>query len=233
VAAALAGVAAVVLVAAYLSRPAPADAAAELNRLIDAPADARDRVYVVRSLDPNPAPPPGRQPPVDGATLYVRRPDRYVLVRRFPDGRAYATGCDGEHGWSAPPDGAVRVSGDPMRFRGPLPGNQHGIPFVDLRSDLVSLREAYALTSLGTDGSGRRGVRADKRSPEHRGPRRVDLWYDPATLVIHRMVFEGLPKARGGPDAVAVELTDTRDLGPDFFKHDAHHAGDRTVVEED
>ncbi len=57
--------------------------------------------------------------------------------------------------------------------------------------------------------------------------------YDPATGVIHRMVFVGLPKARGGPDSVAVELLERRELGGDFVRHQAHHAADRRAIEED
>jgi hypothetical protein len=127
----------------------------------------------------------------------------------------------------------VRVSGDPLRFRGPVPGHQHGIPFADLRSDLVQLRDAYVVTRLGSDEAGKRGLLAIKKSTEYRGPNRVELWYDAATGVIHRMMFAGMPKARGGPDSVAVELLEQRELGNEFFRHQAHHAADRRVIEED
>ena len=75
--------------------------------------------------------------------LYVRNPDSYVLVRRFPDGRPFITGSDGERGWSVRPDGAVRVSGDPLRFRGPLPGNQYGIDYMWVTTGI-----GYALVAL-------------------------------------------------------------------------------------
>jgi hypothetical protein len=208
------------------------NAAVELDRLIAA-ADTGDRVYWISSLDPNPLPIEPRQAPIHAAALYVRAPDRYVLVRRFPDGREYPTGFDGERNWAAPPDGAVRLSRDPLRFRWPLPGHQHGIPFADLRSDLVQLRDAYAVTPLGANATGRRGLLAVKKSREYRGPNRVELWYDRGTGVIHRMQFEGLPKARGGPDSVSVELVEQRDLGPDFFNHESHHAPNRKLIEED
>lgn len=221
-----------VTLAVWLLAPAPVTAAAELERLIEA-ADTGDRVYRITGLDPNPLPIEPRQAPIDGATLYVRAPDRYVLVRRFPDGREYPTGFDGERNWAALPDGAVRLSRDPLRFRWALPGHQHGIPFADLRSDLVQLRDAYTVTPLAADAAGRRGLLAVKKSREYRGPNQVELWYDGRTGVIHRMVFEGLPKARGGPDSVSVDLLEQRDLGPDFFKHESHHGPNRRVVEED
>ena len=192
----------VVVLMVMLPVPGPVSAAAELDRLIDAPAPIGDRTYRITSRDPVPDVGDDRQPPLDGAVLYVRNPDNYVLVRRFPDGRPFITGSDGERGWSVKPDGAVRVSGDPLRFRGPLPGNQYGIPFIDPRSDLRHLRDAYAVSTLRPAGVGRWGLLFEKRSAEYRGPRRVEVWYDPQTRVVHRMEFDGLPacprRAEGG-----------------------------------
>lgn len=221
------------LFAYWPNSPVELSAAEELNRLIDQATDHRDRTYVIHNLDDKPEAIDERRPPLDGATLYVRFSEQYVLVRKFPDGRSFVTGCDGEHSWAIPPNGAVRVSGDLLRFRGPVPGHQHGIPFVDLRSDLVQLREAYNVSPLGVGAAGQRGLLAQKKSAEYRGPNRVELWYDANTGVIQRMVFAGLPKARGGPDRVAVELLEQRDLGDAFFQHKTHHNGDRRVVEED
>jgi hypothetical protein len=226
-------IAPVVIVAIWTSHPPQVSAATELDRLIDRATEAGDRVYRITSLDPNPLPIEPRQAPIDGAKLYVGPPDRYVLIRRFPDGREYATGFDGERNWSAPPDGAVRLSRDPLRFRWPIPGHQYGIPFADLRFELIQLRDAYLISSLGTNVVGQRGLLATKKSPEYRGPNRVELWYDATTGVIHRMEFAGLPKARGGPDRVAVEFEEQREHAPDFFKHQSHHAPNRRVIEED
>lgn len=228
----MAAMVAITLAALWWSSSPPASAATELDRLIEK-ADNRDRSYVIQNLDDGPEQTEDRRPPVDGATLHVRHPEQYVLIRRFPDGRPFVTGSDGEGSWSVPPSGAVRVSNDPLRFRGPVPGHQHGIPFVNLRSDLVQLRDAYVVTSLGSDATGKRGLLAVKKSPEYRGPNQVELWYDHNTGVIHRMVFKGMPKARGGPDSVSVELLNQRELGANFFTHQAHHASDRRVIEED
>jgi hypothetical protein len=221
------------VLAVWLSVPPTVSAAAELDRLIEAPAPVGDRTYRITSREPPPDVGDDRQPPLDGAVLYVRNPDNYVLVRRFPDGRPFITGSDGERGWSVKPDGAVRVSGDPLRFRGPLPGNQYGIPFVDPRSDLRQLRDAYTVSPLPTAADGLRGLGFEKKTQEHRGPRRVEVWYDPASRVVRRMEFAGLPRARGGPNAVSVELIEQRGLGPDFFRHGSHHGPDRKVVEMD
>lgn len=233
--AALASLAAVFAMLFFLgwSRPAPLNAATELSRLINTSATQTDRTYRIRSLDETPDTGDERRPPIDGATLYVRSPEKYVLVRRFPNGEQFVTGSDGVRSWAIRPAGAVRVSKDPLRFRGPVPGHQHGLPFVDLRSDLVQLRDAYIVTLLGTDDKGRRGLLAEKKSPRYRGPRQVELWYDARTGVIDRMVFRGMPRARGGPSSVSVELLDQRSLGADYFQHDRHHAPGRRVIEED
>jgi hypothetical protein len=229
----IAAVAALIVCAIWLSETRQANAATELDLIIEKTPITGDRTYRIRSLDPNPAPTEPRQPPIDGALLSIRPPEQYVLIRHFPDGRPYVTGSDGERNWDIPPWAPVRVSRDPLRFRWPLPGHQHGVPFADLRSDLVQLRVAYDLSHLETDDNGWRGLQAIKKSPEHRGPKRVELWYDPSSGIIHRMVFHGLPKARGGPDSVAVELVEQRDLGESYFQHPSHHAADRRVIEED
>lgn len=228
----LIALAATIFIVVWSSDPPQANAATELDRLIEK-ADKRDRTYEIQNLDEQPELTDDKRPPIDGAMLHVRHPEQYVLVRKFSDRRLFVTGSDGEKSWSIPPNGAVRVSGDPMRFRGPVPGHQHGIPFADLRSDLVQLRDAYDLTPLGRDSDGKKGLLAIKKSSEHRGPNRVELRYDSATGVIHRMVFSGMPKARGGPDRVSVQLKEQRDLGESFFNHRYHHADDRRVIEED
>lgn len=209
------------------------DAASALERLIEASASHRDLTYVITDLDPGQPQRDPRQPPVGGAILHIRQPGSFVLIRSFDDGRKFVTGSDGDRNWSVPPDGMVRVSPDPLRFRWPLPGHVHGIPFVNPKSDLAELRQAYHLT-LPPVGAGELGLlRADKKDRAGRGPTRVDLWFQQATGVIQRMVFEGLPRERGGPRSVAVDLTGQRDLGESFFSHDAHHGPERAVEVED
>ncbi len=209
------------------------DAASTLERLMEASASQRDLTYVITDLDPGQPRRDLRQPPIGGAVLHVRQPGSFVLIRSFPDGRKYVTGSDGDRNWSVPPDGTVRVSADPLRFRWPLPGHVHGIPFVNPKSDLAELRQAYDLT-LPPVKSGELGLlRADKKDRAGRGPTRVDLWFQQETGAIQRMVFEGLPRERGGPRSVSVDLIGQHDLGEQFFRHESHHGSDRTVEEED
>lgn len=221
------------VLAIWWSMAGKLSASMALERLIEASGGVGDRAYLITNQDSDYIPVDGRMPSIDGAMLYVRAPDMYVLVRRFHDGRTFVTGCDGERSWAVPPDGKVRVSADPMRFRGPIPGHQYGIPFIDIRSDLLQLRHGYVVSLLDKKANGWQLLQAEKKSAQHRGPRQLELWFTPSTGVIHRMVFAGLPQAQGGPRSVAVELQDAPILPREFFQHAAHHPPDRIVVEEE
>jgi hypothetical protein len=211
----------------------------ELQRIIQASESALDRTYVLTALDEDvdsetlPSTVRGAKPSVDGALLYVRGPNQYVLVRYFADGTEFITGSDGTTAWSVPPRGRVRVSSDPTRFRGAVPGQQHAIPFVDMRNSLRQLQESYELDlSQETTPEGWRRMNATRRATATGGPKQVALWYDAQSGVIHRMLLERLPQARGGPRNVLLELTDERDLGPAYFEHTSHHDTNREVIEE-
>ncbi|MEZ5944303.1 MAG: hypothetical protein R3C18_23175 [Planctomycetaceae bacterium] len=211
----------------------------ELQRIIQASEAALDRTYVVTALDEDidsealPSTVRGAKPSVDGALLHVRGPNQYVLVRYFADGTEFITGSDGTTAWSVPPRGRVRVSSDPTRFRGAVPGQQHAIPFIDMRNSLRQLQESYELDlSLETTPEGWRRMNATRRATATGGPKQVTLWYDAQSGVIHRMLLERLPQARGGPRNVLLELTAERDLGPAYFEHTSHHDTNREVIEE-
>ena len=211
----------------------------ELQRIIQASEAALDRTYVVTALDEDvdseslPSTVRGAKPSVDGALLHVRGPNQYVLMRYFDDGTEFITGSDGTTAWSVPPRGRVRVSSDATRFRGAVPGQQHAIPFIDMRNSLRQLQESYELDlSLETTPEGWRRMNATRRATATGGPKQVTLWYDAQSGTIHRMLLERLPQARGGPRNVLLELTDERDLGPSYFEHTRHHDTNRKVIEE-
>lgn len=208
------------------------NAATEIDRLIAKIDKIPDRRYEIRNLDRNTDSQADRQPPIDGATLYVRSPDRYMLERRYPNGRRFLTGSDGQTSWAVPPDGPVRVSLDPERFRGPVPGHQHGLPFVDVRSDLNAFRNSYDLSGPNSSADGLKTITGTRKPGIPRGPRSFEMTYEPVAGSIRRMVFEGLPQAKGGPRRVAVELIDSKPLPDDFFEHQSHHTSDREVVED-
>lgn len=213
-------------------------ASVELGRIIAAVERPLDRTYLVTDGSKRRGVQAkeedrgrGGQPPVDGALLHVRGSgDRYVLVRRYPDGTEFITGSDGETAWAVPPRGRVRVSLDPYRFRGAVPGQQHAIPFIGLRENLSELERAYDLVVRADDEPGLGRLEANRKAGVARGPKRIVIWYDLKSDVIRRMLLDRLPREKNGPEAVYLDLVEEVSRGDAFYGHSAHHAADREVV---
>jgi hypothetical protein len=206
-----------------------------LDRMIEAAGEPVDRVYRILVTDPGPdGPEPavpsggqGRKPGIDGATLYVRGSDQFVLVRRFGDGTDFITGSDGQIGWAAAPTGHVHLSRDTRRFRRAVPGEHEELPFIDLKASFSALRRGYdlelkdlPLPQIGTTAE--RELVAMKRSANRPGPELVRIAFD-SDGVARRIELSGLPPDEIRARGVALELIEQRDLGPDFFKHETHH----------
>jgi len=236
-------VAAVLSIVALLGwfslRTTPEASAAEIVARLVATAKSGDRTYYLRAVgaaQPSLAEKRGARPApsIDGAILYLRAPNQYVLARLDADGREVLTGSDGAHAWIVPPDGAVRVSRDPKRFGGALPGSQHGIAFIDPHVDLAGLAQSYelALTPAGKADPLARIV-GTRKSDARGGPKRIEIAYDERTALIRLIRMENLPQARGGPRTVEFDLVDEDPLGARFFEHKSHHDPSRTVIEED
>ncbi len=214
-------------------------ASAELQRIINASESSRVRTYVVTALAGHAeirapsASSRGEKPSVDGALLSVRGEDQYVLIRYFADGTEFITGSNGVTAWSVPPRGRVRVSRDPTRFRGAVPGQQHAIPFIDMRSSLQQLQESYELELFSeSTPEGWRQINATRKTTAAGGPKQVTIRYDRQSGRIQEMLLERLPQARGGPRNVLLQLTEERDLGNEYFEHASHHNTTREVIEE-
>lgn len=221
---------------------APASAASvALDRIIEAAAQQIDRVYQIHITDFGPG---GRRPQiatdrdgikpdVDGAELYVRGRDQFVLVRRFADGSPFVTGSDGEIGWAVPPTGRIHLSRDVRRFRRAVPGERDAIPFLDLEASLEELRRDYDLElvegdalAAGPENWSRLDARKHKRL--RGGAEHVQIWFDSAGTA-HRIALHGLPQGEpdGSPQAVQLDLVRNREVPTNFFHHDTHHAPDR------
>jgi hypothetical protein len=229
---------AVALTAAVVLRPPTGGgvaAAAAIDRLVAAASSPGDREYRVTVLDHGPAGPAqaafsggrGRKPGIDGASLFVRGADRFVLRRRFGDGTPFITGCDGTIGWAVPPKGHVHLSHDPRRFRRGVPGEHEDLPFLDLRSGFDGLRRGYDLT-LTEPAAGNRRLDARRRGHGRPGPDVVRVWFDEAGVAT-RIEIEGLAVEEGMPHSVALTLVSTHDLGAEFYTHQMHHAVDRPL----
>lgn len=229
-----------------LARGSSADAAAREVARLGQMRPATCRTYQVRAID-EPARPRARKgrrdagtgirnrPVLSGATLHVGLPGQFVLEGEDESGDRAAVGSDGIVSWSAPARGPVRVSDDAARFRGVLPGEQHGIPFVDPADGMAELLRSFTVRSAPAERIGDRSVDvivARRRTDVARGPREVRIWFDPETATIVRMSLERLPQANGGPRSVVLELVSESPIDPRFFGHAPHHALDRPVLPE-
>lgn len=223
-----------------------ADAGQVLARLAAA-APLGDRTFRIEAVAENRgggreerAAPAGRggrpKPQLDGATLWLRGADQYVIERQAEDGTTTITGSDGRTSWNVPARGTVRVSANPARFRGALPGARHDLPFIDVPGGLAALGQAYDVAfgpSETVDGRALACIRGTRRAGASGGPRDIAIWFDPQTDAVRRMRFTNLPQAQGGPRAVTLELVSDAALAADFFRHDSHHTPDRPVSRED
>ena len=170
--------------------------------------------------------------------MYVRGANQYVLTVLLPTGLKRTSGCDGQQSWAFREDGPVQVSADLSRFRGGLPGQQQDIPFINIHSHLTQLRDGYdvQLSDQGdhaSDGSVVSQLIGVRKSRDVRGPKQIQIWFDSRSGTVHKMLLDGLPRGRGGPKSLALELIDESELAPRFFSHKSHHEPGRRVRDED
>jgi hypothetical protein len=241
----LGAIAALVMIALFISNSflgnSATAASVALDRMIVAVSQSVDRVYRIRVTDHGPdgvAPQVfsgggGRKPGVDGAELYVRGADKFVLIRQFGNGTKFITGCDGEIGWAVAPKGPIHLSKDTRRFRRAVPGEHEEIPFIDLQSGLAELRRAYDLSLVTTDDvesdmHGWRQLQAVKRNRDYRGPDLVQIWFD-TEGVAHRIAITGMQPDPGAPTSVELELIDREIPSADFYQHETHHDAGRPI----
>ncbi|MEI8039455.1 MAG: hypothetical protein WCJ14_13795 [Verrucomicrobiota bacterium] len=227
----------------------PHNAAAAFDQVIAALDRPVDCSYVIRVLDlgadrqggnPVEKPDRGRFPPasfLDGARLHLRGSSQYVLEQALPDGVTRTLGSDGQTSWCIRGDGPVRTSADPYHFGAGVLAGRQDTPFLELRTQLEELRRFYQLDWFTPPADpatpGRlKGLRGSRHTAAQGGPREIELWFDPVTGQIHRMLLNGLPRGAGGPSSIALELTATAPLPPDFFHHQAHHESSRRVEAE-
>ena len=212
-------------------------ASATLEKIIAAAHKVGDRTYSIWVIENyKEVHPSQRKRPeeLDGARLYVRGHDQYVLIQKIINGGQRLTGCDGELAWAMRVDGPVHVSSDLRRFRGGLPGHQNELPFINLNAQLNQLHEKYELELLpeaGREVEGRvmAGLLGIKKSRDVGGPKRIEIWADQQTGVIQRMIMDGMPRAKGGPRSLILELISQTELPVDFYSHTSHHEPNRKI----
>jgi hypothetical protein len=228
-----------------IGTPTASAAIRELDRIIVNSMKSKDRTFDIiveditterrgkRSAKPESQRPP--KPPLDGATLYVRSGNQFVLIRKTQDGLPFVTGSNGQQSWAINTRGPVRVSTDVHRFDRDLPGHETSVPLTNLHEGLQQLKRAYDLTfsALGPEeyqtGDGRKARQLIAvKKPKERGPQRVEIVYDAITGGILRMRFVQMPY---GPDRLDLRLSlvSEEELSFDFFEHSSHHVPDRKI----
>lgn len=230
-----AAAAAVVVIGFSMALFSPTSAAASVAQMMSALSQAMDRTYTIRVLEGDPWLPlkVNRFANYEGAKLYLRTDNQYVLERTLDRGESSFMGSDGTINWDIRHDGPVRISRDLERFRRGLPGRQQDVPFLDLRGLLSSLASGYDLeTTRDAVDPALRLLRATKRSRSTNGPREMSFAYRQETGVIMRMQLLGLPREEGGPRSLELTLTSESPLPADFFSHTAHHESGRQVIDE-
>ncbi len=217
-----------------------ASAASALERLIQLSIVQPDRTYeinVVAYYDGQRLPRnlrdfPPRTPKenMDGATLYLRGADQFVLIQNAPEDETRLVGSDGNESWAIKETGPVQISSDLARFRGLIPGSQQELPFINIQDHLEQLRFGYEIRIHSGTRTGKDSVlTGTRKSKDVCGPKEIRIEYDRETGVIERLFLEGLPRRGGGPRSVSVELVDQQPLGPEFFTRAFHHNPEREI----
>lgn len=234
-------VAALVIVSFLLLFLWPMKANAALDRVIEVMRETRDRTYRIEVIEPSQEPQESSRPDrgrfpagnyLDGAALWMRGPNEFLLSQNLPNGRKRLIGADGSQSWSMRDEEEVRVSMDPARFGRAIFAKNGEIAFLDLRAQLDELKRLYQIEWLDRTSSESRKLLATRRSADHGGAREMELWFHPRTGVLERMILRQLPRGNGGPHSIAIILVSTEALPADFFQHQHHHEPDRTILPE-
>lgn len=215
----------------------PVNAIAALERVILAMNEARDRSYSVEVIDPGsdagtirtdrgPFPPANH---LDGSSLWLRGPGEFVLRQNLPNGETRIIGGDGKQSWSLRGNWPVRVSPDPNRFGRAIFQPNGEVALLDLRTQLDQLKRLYRIEWIDRDSHETWKLRGFRRSHEQGGPREIELWFDPDTGLVQRMILNELPRGNGGPRSIAIILRSTEAMAPDYFQHTSHHEPGRRV----
>lgn len=216
-----------------ISNRNPLNASQELNRMIKSLANG-DRVFRIdveqvvlpnkKQLEKydNTRPP---KPSLEGAKLYLRGSDQFVLIRFRENGLPFITGSDGQIGWAIAPNDSVRTSPDPQEFNRDLPGHEHSIPLANLTQGLAQIQKAYSIQIIQSPSSNQQEMQEAMliatKKPGERGPKRIEIQYDWHSGRITQIRFIEMPY---GPERLTVRLTlmDELSLPENYFNH-THH----------
>lgn len=233
-------VAALLLISLFVLSILPTRADAALDQLIGKMDESHDRTYRIQVIE---APQDtsashadrGRFPVanyLDGATLWIRGEKEFLLRQSLPNGQVRMIGADGEQSWSMRGDEPLHLSKDPDRFSRAMFTRKGDIAFLDLRNQLHELKQRYQLSWTDRTSSELWKLSGTRNTVDQGGPREIEVWFDPRTQILQRMILHQLPRAQGGPRSIAIILQSSDPLPADWFQHLHHHEPERTIIEE-
>lgn len=238
----------IISVAVLLMKLPDNTAVAAINKMITAIDNAGDRTYSItlrenrknkqqpREQDSQTRQPAGERAGLDGATLYLRGSDKFVLYQQTPSGKTVISGSDGKTRWHIRPDKPVLISNNPEAFRIPMPPELEAILSLDLKATLLHIRDHYKVKYLKdvTDDQSRKNslkyLDASKISNDFPGPKNIEIWADAETGLLLRIEFADI-HLEGDPSLkrLIIELVNQTPLSDDWFTHHAHHPQDTEV----
>lgn len=245
------GIAAAVIVSVtiLLTQMASNEAMAAMDKMITAIDQSADRTYriiVKDSKTGTKAPRPDRftdmqglqkeRATLDGATLYLRGNDKFVLYRLTPSGETVMNGSNGPKRWLIRPRKPVLVSNDPEAFRIPMPEELADLLTMNFRTTLLRIRDNYEIKYLdGVQQEQEEPIAwmylgARKRNSRFRGPRNIRIWAHHETGVLERIEFVDI-RLQGRPELkkLIVDLADEKALPENWFAHQSHHQSDAEI----
>ena len=246
------GIAAVLIISiAILFMQLPTNTAiAAIDQMIAAIDHAGDRTYsiIVEDTRRDNRPPrqderhaekrrePGERAGLDGATLYLRGSDKFVLYQQTPSGKTVISGSDGQTRWLIRPEKPVLVSNDPEAFRIPMPPELAAILSLDLKATLLHIRDHYKvkyledITGDQQQDSSRKYLDARKISNDFPGPKNIEIWADTDTGLLLRIEFADIHlEDDPSPKRLIIELVNQKQLSDDWFTRQAHHPPEAEV----
>ena len=223
-------------------QPAAA-AVTELNRILSLNAQSADRTYQISVEDGEELESrdgvrhgPSAQGPISvpmthGAHLHVRGGRQFVFVRVTAEGDSFVTGSNGDSSWMVRPGAPVQISKDPTRFSRGVPGYSHSVPLINIEDGIEGLLSAYEIHMNVSESDlahkRTRMLSADRKSPSHLGPRRIEIVYEIHTGLIQQVRFIERPQAHRAPITLLLSLISERNLGVHFYDHQFHHEAER------
>jgi len=222
-----AAAAAVVTAGVLLFTATETPALASLEDIVAALSTPGDRAFALHVADDQP-PADGGRPGLDGALLYLRDGEQFLLVRVGRNGKRVLDGFDGRISWRIRGGVVVEETEGPGAGRVPVPQFMAEMPLLDLPGTLEALRRDYTvepldLSGLPEGGPPLRHLLARKKPRQAPGPTAIEIWADPATGMPRRIVFEGA-KFQGSPRPrhLTFDLVSQDPLPEGWFHPSAH-----------